>query len=88
MNNAGANPKYIICDKGQQFWCDAFKGWCDRQGITPRFGAVGQHGSIALIERFILTFKNACIRGVLVPLRRQALQSKSPSHVPPWQDAA
>jgi hypothetical protein len=41
--------KYIICDKGQQFWCGVFKDWCDRQGITPRFGAVGQHGSIALI---------------------------------------
>jgi hypothetical protein len=32
-----------------------FKDWCDGQGITPRFGAVGQHGSIALIERFILS---------------------------------
>jgi hypothetical protein len=40
--DACAAPKYIICDKGQQFWCGAFKDWCDRQGITPRFGAVGQ----------------------------------------------
>ena len=53
--NASAAPRYIICDKGQQFWCSAFKDWCDDQGITPRFGAVGQHGSIALVERFILT---------------------------------
>jgi hypothetical protein len=49
-----------------------FKDWCDRQGITPRFGAVGQHGSIALIERFILTLKNECTRIILVPLRREA----------------
>jgi transposase InsO family protein len=62
MDNAGANPKYIICDKGQQFWCGVFKDWCDGHGITPRFGAVGQHGSIALIERFILTLKNALWR--------------------------
>jgi hypothetical protein len=48
--NPSAAPKYLICDKGQQFWCDAFKAWCDGQGITPRFGAVGQHGSIALVE--------------------------------------
>jgi len=53
--NASAAPKYIICDKGQQFWCDAFKAWCDGQGITPRFGAVGQHGIIAPVKRFILT---------------------------------
>ena len=24
----GAKPKYIITDKGKQFWCDGFKGWC------------------------------------------------------------
>ena len=71
--NASAAPRYIICDKGQQFWCSAFKDWCDHYGITPRFGAVGQHGSIALVERFILTLKNECTRIILVPLRREAL---------------
>jgi hypothetical protein len=25
---AGAKPKYVICDKGPQFWCDSFKRWC------------------------------------------------------------
>ena len=71
IDNAGAIPKTIICDKGQQFWCDTFKGWCDDQGITPRFGAVGQHGSIALIERFILSLKNECTRVIFVPLRSE-----------------
>lgn len=71
--NASAAPNYIICDQGQQFWCDAFRAWCGDQGITPRFGAVGQHGSIALVERFILTLKNECTRIILVPLRREAL---------------
>ena len=66
--NGGAAPKYIICDKGQQFWCGVFKDWCDHQGITPRFGAVGQHGSIALVERLILSLKNECTRIILVPL--------------------
>ncbi len=68
IHAASATPKYIICDKGQQFWCGVFKDWCDGQGITPRFGAVGQHGSIALIERFILSLKNECTRIILVPL--------------------
>jgi hypothetical protein len=67
--NASAAPKYIVCDKGQQFWCSVFKDWCDRKRITPRFGAVGQHGSIALVERFILSLKNECTRVILVPLR-------------------
>jgi putative transposase len=72
--NASGTPKYIICDKGQQFWCDAFKDWCKRQGTTPRFGAVGQHGSIAIIERFILSLKNECTRTIQVPLRMDAFQ--------------
>jgi transposase InsO family protein len=76
LQTAGSTPKYIICDKGQQFWCSVFKGWCDRQGITPRFGAVGQHGSIALIERFILSLKNECTRIILVPLRTGAFDSE------------
>ncbi len=76
INDAGANPKYIICDKGHQFWCSVFKDWCDHQGITPRFGAVGQHGSIALVERFILTLKNECMRIILVPLRREAFHQE------------
>jgi hypothetical protein len=74
--NASASPKYIICDKGQQFWCDAFKAWCDGQGITPRFGAVGQHGSIALIERFILSLKNGCTHIILVSLRTDAFHQE------------
>jgi hypothetical protein len=58
IHTASVTPKHLICDKGQPFWCGVFKDWCDRQRITPRFGAVGQHGSIALIERFILSLKN------------------------------
>jgi transposase InsO family protein len=72
INDASAAPKYLICDKVQQFWCDVFKDWRDRQGITPRFGDVGQHGSIALVERFILTLKNECTRIILVPFRSGA----------------
>jgi putative transposase len=76
INTASATPKYIICDKGQQFWCSVFKDWCDRKGITPRFGAVGWHGSIALIERFILSLKNGCTRIILVPLRTGAIHQE------------
>jgi len=76
MDNAGVDPKYIICDKGQQFWCGVFKDWCDRQGTTPRFGAVGRHGRIALVERFNLTQKNEGMRIILVPLRADAFHQE------------
>jgi putative transposase len=66
---AGGGPKYIISDQGKQFDCGGFEDWCDRKGIQPRFGAVGQHGSIAVVERFIQTVKNEATRRILVPLR-------------------
>jgi transposase InsO family protein len=72
MHNARARPRYLICDKGGQLWSDGFKGWCRRKGIRPRFGAVGQHGSIAVIERLILTLKTGCTQLLLVRFRREA----------------
>jgi transposase InsO family protein len=67
-----AKPKYVIADKGREFFCGAFKGWCRRRGIRPRFGAVGKHGSIAIIERFIRSMKSECTRKILIPLRLRA----------------
>ena len=58
IRQTGTPPKYIICDKGSQFRCKHFKRWCKRRKIRPRFGAVGQYGSIAIIERFIRTLKD------------------------------
>ena len=44
-------PKYIVCDRDSIFDCDAFRRWVKREGICPpRYGAVGKHGSIAVIE--------------------------------------
>ena len=68
MHQAKVMPKYLFCDKGKQFWCKGFKDWCERKGIRPRFGAVGQSGSIAVVERFIQTVKNECTRRLLVSL--------------------
>lgn len=73
-SKAGQTPKYVICDKGCQFWCDRFKTWCKRKGIKPRYGAVGQHGSLAVIERFILTLKENCTRRILVPLQHETFR--------------
>jgi len=54
-----------------QFWCAGFKAWCRRREIRPRFGAVGKHGSIAVIERAILTMKQLVGGLPVVPLRRE-----------------
>jgi putative transposase len=70
----GRAPKYIITDKGGQFSCPGFKKWCQRCGIRPRFGAVGRYGSIAVVERFIKTFKDEGLRRIRVPLRKQNLR--------------
>jgi transposase InsO family protein len=74
IQKAGHPPKYIISDKGRQFWCDPFKGWCRRKGIRPRFGAVGKYGSIAVVERFMRSMKNECTRRILVPMRLDAMR--------------
>jgi transposase InsO family protein/transposase-like protein len=74
MATVKATPKHLICNKGAQFWCDGFKRWCQRHAIRPCFGAIGQHGSIAVVERFILTLKNECTRRLLVPYGRRAFR--------------
>jgi putative transposase len=70
---AGTAPKYLITDSGSQFTCPGFKPWCRQKNIRHRKGAVGQHGSIAVCERFILTLKTM---GVL-PLPVVSLQRRS-----------
>ncbi|MCY3019668.1 MAG: integrase core domain-containing protein [Planctomycetota bacterium] len=45
--------------------------------MRPRFGAVGQHGSIAVIERFIKSLKTECVtRLPLVPLDRDRMAAE------------
>jgi putative transposase len=75
LRAAGTTPRYLISDKGCQFWPTAgYQRWCRRQGIRPRFGAVGQRGSIAVIERLIRTMKHELMHGMQVPLRHATLR--------------
>ncbi len=74
---AGAAPRHLVCDKGCQFWCKGFKTWCKRQDIKPRFGAVGEHGSLAVIERLILSLKLLLRCLPTVPLRADVFRAKS-----------
>jgi hypothetical protein len=76
-----------VCDKGPQFWNDGFKAWCRRRGIRPRFGAIGQHGSIAVIERFIRSMKDLLrLHLTLVPFRREQFRREA-GFVLDWYNA-
>ena len=49
-------PRHFVSDRGSQFAAEiSARGWT--LGIRHRFGALYQHGSIALIERFFKTLK-------------------------------
>ena len=74
MHKAQATPKHLISDKGSQFWCDGFKEWCRDNGMKPRFGAIGRHGSIAITERLILTLKQGIGCFLMVSLRRETFR--------------
>ncbi|MFC1461415.1 DDE-type integrase/transposase/recombinase, partial [Verrucomicrobiota bacterium] len=74
MGRNKTKPKYIICDKGTQFWCDAYKKWCKRKKVKPRYGAVGKYGSIAIVERFIRSMKDECTRRIVIPLNMQDMR--------------
>ena len=65
------NPKYLISDQGPQLKADSLAQYCKRKHIKHRFGAIGQHGSIAVIERFIRSLKDECTRRICIPLRAE-----------------
>jgi putative transposase len=75
---AGALPGHIISDKGAQFFGrdeeTQYQLWCKERGVKTRFGAVGKKGSIAVIERFMLSLKQEALRRVIVPMGIQAMQ--------------
>ncbi len=69
----GSRPRVIITDQGKEF-SSAYKSWCRRRGIRPRYGAVGKSGSIAIVERFIRSMKSECTRRIIMPFRLAAIR--------------
>jgi transposase InsO family protein len=57
IRESDSKPKHIISDRGTQFDCRPFHDWCYERKIKWRHGAVGKHGSIAVVKRYILTMK-------------------------------
>ena len=72
-------PRTIITDQGSEFgW--AFRRWCRRGKISRRLGKVGEHGSIAIVERFIRSMKSECTRRLIVPFRLAAMRAELGSY--------
>ena len=76
ISKAGKAPRHIITDRDKSFDCKVFRNWCKRKDIRPRYGAVGNSGSIAVVERFIRTMKNECTRKILVPYRLDGIREE------------
>jgi transposase InsO family protein len=74
VRTVGTAPRHLICDRGVQFDCREFRRFWRHRKIRPRYGAVGKHGNIAVVERFILTLKQACLSLPLVPLRATTMR--------------
>ena len=72
---AGGAPKYTVTDQGAQFR-EKYRRWCERWSVKPRYGAVGKHGSIAIVERFWRSLKEEAFgperRGVVINLGAMA----------------
>ena len=71
----------------REFDCEDFRHWCCRKGIKPRYGAIGRHGSLAVIERLMLTVKLLLRCLALVPLRHAAMRREL-SLVAAWYNGA
>lgn len=67
---AGGKPRHLVTDRGAQFTAKRFVRYLRRRGIRHRYGAVGEHGSIARMERVWLSLKREFIGFffALVPL--------------------
>ena len=72
VRDAGTAPRHIVSDQGVQFQGE-YRAWCRRREVKPRFGAVGQHGSIAVVERFIRSMKHEAFAPILVPMSLRLL---------------
>ena len=85
VERVGQAPKYTVTDQGPQFWAEN-GSWCRQHGVKPRYGAVGEHGSIAVIERFFLTPKTEAMRVIAVPFSLEAMRAELVAFVR-WYDA-
>ncbi len=69
-------PSHFVSDQGKQFTSDLFQDVLAGLRVRQRFGAVGEKGSIAIIERFWRTIKDQAGLRPLPPLFREDLERR------------
>jgi len=69
-------PRHFVSDQGSQFTAAVFRETLDALSIGQRFGAIGQYGSIALIERFWRTLKELLAIRLWPPLSAAHLEAR------------
>ena len=69
-------PNHFVTDRGSQFTATAFAQTLARLGACLRHGAIGQTGSIAIIERFWRTLKEMLDLKFMPPLTLRHLERK------------
>ncbi len=80
VNNAATrhgSPRHFVSDQGSQFTAGEFITVIQSHGIRHRFGALGKHGSIALIERFWRTLKAISRVKTWKPLVQRDLEDRT-----------
>ncbi len=70
-------PRHFVSDQGSQFTAAVFRETLDALSIGQRFGAIGQYGSIAIIERFWRTLKELLGIRLWPPLSAAHLEART-----------
>jgi len=73
---AHGRPRHFVSDQGAQLTAEVFRETLDALGIRQRFGAVGQYGSIAIVERFWRTLKELLGVRIWPPLSKEHLEHR------------
>jgi putative transposase len=69
-------PGHFVSDQGSQFTAEVFRERLEALSIGQRFGAIGQYGSIAVIERFWRTLKSLLGVKLWPPLSAAHLEAR------------
>lgn len=59
-------PNHLISDHGSVFSSAAFREFIDSNRVKIRYGAIGEHGSIAVTERVIETLRYEWLKKVAI----------------------
>lgn len=70
-------PRHFVSDQGSQFTATVFRETLEALSIGQRFGAIGQYGSIAVIERFWRSLKELLGIRLWPPLSAEHLETRT-----------